>query len=88
MNFMRKYLLMFILLGSISKGFGQDKKEIIKLSVSEAQSYALQNSRTVKSAKIDINLATKQVKENLAVGLPQLTLAANYLHQFVIPELM
>jgi len=84
---MRKYLLMFIVLGSITKGFGQDKKELIKLSVSEAQTYALQNNRTVKSAKIDINFATKQVKENLAVGLPQLSLAANYLHQFVIPEL-
>ena len=78
---------MFIVLGSITKGFGQDKKELIKLSVSEAQTYALQNNRTVKSAKIDINFATKQVKENLAVGLPQLSLAANYLHQFVIPEL-
>jgi len=87
MNFMRKCLLMFILLGSITKGFGQDKKEIIKLSVSEAQTYALQNNRIVKSAKIDINFATKQVKENLAVGLPQLNLSANYLHQFVIPEL-
>jgi len=84
---MRKYLLMFIILGSFTKGFGQDKKEIIKLSVSEAQTYALENNRTVKSAKIDINFATKQVKENLAVGLPQLSLAANYLHQFVIPEL-
>ena len=84
---MRKYLLMFIVLGSITKGFGQDKKELIKLSVSEAQTYALENNRTVKSAKIDINFATKQVKENLAVGLPQLSLAANYLHQFVIPEL-
>jgi outer membrane protein TolC len=87
MNFMRRYFLLFILLASITKGFGQDKKEIIKLSVSEAQTYALQNNRTVKSAKIDINFAAKQVKENLAVGLPQLNLAANYLHQFVIPEL-
>jgi len=87
MNFMRKFLLMVILLGSITKGFGQDKKEIIKLSVSEAQEYALQNNRAIKSAKIDIDIATKQVKENLAIGLPQLSLAANYQHQFVIPEL-
>ena len=84
---MRNYLLMFILLGSMVKGFGQDKKDIIKLSVSEAQTYAIQNNRVVKSAKIDIDLATKQVKENLAVGLPQFNMTANYLHQFVIPEL-
>jgi len=87
MNFMRRHLLILMLLGSVTKGFGQDKTEILKLSVTEAQTYALQNNRTVKSAKIDINFATKQVKENLAVGLPQLNLSANYLHQFVIPEL-
>jgi outer membrane protein len=87
MNFMRKYLLLIVLLGSIIKLFGQDNKEIIKLSISDAQTYALQNSRAVKSAKIDIGIATKQVKENIAVGLPQLNLATNYQHQFVIPEL-
>ncbi len=84
---MRKYFLMFILLGSITKGFGQDKNEVLKLSMTEAQTYALQNSRNVKSSKIDINIARKQVKENIAVGLPQLNVAANYLHQFAIPEL-
>jgi outer membrane protein len=87
MNFMRKYLLMFFLLGLVTKGFGQDKNEVLKLSISEAQTYALQNNRTVKSSKIDVDIATKQVKENVAIGLPQFNMAANYLHQFVIPEL-
>ena len=87
MNFMRKYLLMFIILGSITKGFSQDNKEILKLSISEAQAYALQNNRSIQSAKIDINIADKKVWETIAAGLPQLNLAANYQHQFVIPEL-
>jgi outer membrane protein TolC len=87
MNFMRKYLLMFILLGSIAEGFAQDKKETLKLSLPEAQAFALQNNRTIRSSKIDIQHAEKQVWENIATGLPQFSVAANYLHQFVVPQL-
>jgi outer membrane protein TolC len=78
---------MFILIGSIIPGFGQDKKETIKLSLTEAQSFALQNNWAIKSSKIDIQHAEKQVWENLATGLPQFTVAANYLHQFIVPQL-
>lgn len=78
---------MFILIGSITEGFGQDKKETLKLSLPDAQTYALQNNRTIRSAKIDIQHAEKQVWENVATGLPQFNVAANYLHQFVVPQL-
>lgn len=78
---------MFMLLGLVTEGFGQDKKEILKLSISEAQAFALQNNRTIQSSKIDILSADKKVWENLATGLPQISVAANYLHQFVVPEL-
>jgi len=87
MNFIRKYLLTFILIGSVVQGFGQDKKETIKLSLPEAQAFALQNNRAIKSSKIDIQHAEKQVWENIATGLPQFSVAANYLHQFVVPQL-
>jgi outer membrane protein len=87
MNFMRKHLLIFILIGSIAPAFGQEKKETLKLSLSEAQDFALKNNRAIKSSKIDIQHADKQVWENLATGLPQFSVAANYLHQFVVPQL-
>jgi len=87
MKLVRKYLLTLIILGIITEGFGQDTKEILSLSVSGAQDFALQNNRSVKAAKIDIASADKKVWENLATGLPQVTLAANYLHQFVVPQL-
>jgi outer membrane protein len=77
----------FVILGLINEGFSQDNKEILKLSISEAQTYALQNNRSVRSAKIDIDIATKQVKETIGIGLPQINMAANYQHQFVVPEL-
>jgi outer membrane protein len=87
MNLIRKCLMTFVILGLINEGFSQDNKEILKLSISEAQTYALQNNRSVRSAKIDIDIATKQVKETIGIGLPQINMAANYQHQFVVPEL-
>ena len=87
MNFMRKYLLMFIILGTITEGFGQDKKEIFKLSISDAQAFALKNNRTIKSAKIDVSSMDKQIWASIATGLPQFNFDANYQHQFVVPEL-
>jgi outer membrane protein len=87
MNLIRRALLTFAILGLLAKGFSQDKKEILKLSITEAQAYALQNNRAVQSSKIDLESSEKKVWENLAQGLPQVNLAANYLHQFRIPQL-
>jgi outer membrane protein len=87
MNLIRKYLLTIVIAGLITKGFGQEIKGTLRLSMTEAQEYALQNNRNIQTAKIDIDIATKQVKETVAIGLPQLGLAGNYQHQFVIPEL-
>lgn len=87
MNFIRKYLLPFVILGLITEGFSQENKGTLKLSVFEAQTYALQNNRSVKSSKIDIEMANKKVWENLATGLPQLNFTTNYQHQFVVPEI-
>jgi len=87
MNFMRKYLLMVIILGSLMKVFGQDKNEILKFSISEAQTYALQNNRAIRAGKIDVSSMDKQIWANIATGLPQINFDANYQHQFVIPTL-
>jgi outer membrane protein TolC len=84
---MRKCILTFIFLGLITEGFSQDNKELLKLSVSEAQTYALQNNRSVQSAKIDTKIANKKVWETTAMGLPQLSLATNYQHQFEVPKI-
>jgi outer membrane protein len=87
MNLIRRYLLAFVILGLSMKGISQDNKETVKLSLAEAQSYALQNNRSMKNAKIDVLSADKKVWETIAAGLPQLGLSANYQHQFVVPEL-
>lgn len=86
MNSLRKWLSIILVLGYISEGFAQDNK-ILKLSIDDAQKYALQNNRSVQSARIDVASMTKRVWESTSMGLPQLNLATNYQHQFVIPQL-
>ncbi|HUX94772.1 MAG TPA: TolC family protein [Bacteroidales bacterium] len=87
MTLILRYFIVFIILGLSTELFCQDNNEIFKLSISEAQEYALQNNRTVISAKINVDIATKQIKETVGIGLPQLNLATNYQHQFVVPQL-
>jgi len=77
---------MILFQGMLWPAFSQENNKILKLSISEAQAYALQNNRTVQSSRIDIDLARKKILENLAQGFPQFGIEANYLHQFVIPE--
>ena len=87
MNFLRSFVSSFIILGFVSVGSAQENNELIRLSISEAQTYALQNNRAVQSAKIEIDITGKKVWETLAIGLPQVSFAANYLHQFRVPVL-
>ena len=86
MNIKRK-LLTIALSGLIAQLNAQESREVLKLSVNEAQEYALQNNRTIQSAKIDVSSAGKKVWETIATGLPQINFAANYLHQFEVPQL-
>ncbi len=47
-------------------------QEIRELSLKEAQEFALQNNYDIKNAKTDVKIAKKTVKENVAIGLPQI----------------
>jgi outer membrane protein len=87
MNSNLKYLFTLVFLGFLARGFSQEVKDSLKLSLIDAQNYALQNNRAVKNARIDIKSADKKIWETIAMGLPQLGLSANYQHQFVIPEM-
>ena len=87
MDLMGKYLFTLIILGLASEAFSQENKAPLKLSLAEAQAYALDNSRSVKTARIDLASADKRIWETISMGLPQLGLSANYQHQFVVPEI-
>ncbi len=60
-------LLVIIVLLS-GTGIGQ---EIREFSLQEAQTFALENNYNMRIAKNDVEIARKQVKESLAIGLPQ-----------------
>lgn len=58
----------------------------LKLSLKQAQDYAIVNNVNAKNSAIDIKLAKKKIWETTAIGLPQVNAQANYQHLFVVPE--
>ncbi len=65
----------------------QEKQDTLKMSVLDAQNYAVEYNRTVKASKLDIEIAKKVVVETTSMGLPQFAITANYQHIFKVPEL-
>jgi outer membrane protein len=51
----------------------------------EAQDFAVQNSYNVKSAQFDLEIARKQVKENLSYGFPQVNASVDYSYYLALP---
>lgn len=71
-----------ILLQLISYSFAQ---EVRSFSLKEAQLYAIDNNYDVLNAATDVEIARKRVKENLAIGLPQINAGANYNYYIDLP---
>ena len=65
----------------------QDNADTLRFSLPEAQAYSMEYNKTVKSSRIDIEVAKKKVQETTAIGLPQFSVSANYQHIFKIPEI-
>jgi outer membrane protein len=87
MTTINKYLLT---IGTLFLAFGmsaQEKQDTLKMSVLDAQNYAIEYNRSVKAAQIDIEIAKKVVVETTSMGLPQFAVTANYQHIFKVPVL-
>ena len=61
---------------------GQD---VLKFSVKEAQDYAIEHSFEVQNALYELQVAERQVKENLAQGLPQIDGSVDYTYYLYLP---
>jgi outer membrane protein TolC len=61
--------------------FGQT----LSFKLKEAQDFAVQNSYKVKNAQYDLEMARKQVKENLSYGLPQINASGSYDYYIELP---
>jgi outer membrane protein len=88
MTTINKYLLT---LGTVMLVFNlaaqEKQQDTLKMSVLDAQNYAVEYNRSVKAAQIDIEIAKKVVMETTSIGLPQFAITANYQHIFKVPEL-
>ena len=60
-------------------------QEVMQFSLKEAQLYALENNYDIINAGTDIEIARKQVKENLAIGLPQISGKVGYNNNLELP---
>lgn len=62
--------------------FAQDIKSF---TLKEAQQYAIENNYDIKNAGTDVEIARQRVKENLAIGLPQVNAGAGYTNYIELP---
>jgi outer membrane protein TolC len=74
----RKGIILTALLGSLLSYSGLISQEVKKFSLKEAQQYAIENNYRIKNAKTDIEIARQRVKENTAIGFPQVSGSASY----------
>ncbi len=82
-----KYSLWIVLIGLVSTGFGQNvrTRQNLTFSLEEAVAYAEQHAYEVVSAGYEMQQAKKKVWETIAMGLPQVNVAANYNDNLELP---
>jgi outer membrane protein TolC len=61
--------------------------DTLQLTISQAKALALTNNKSIRTARIDAEIAKKKVIETTAIGLPQATVTGNYTHIFDLPSL-
>jgi outer membrane protein TolC len=60
-------------------------QETMQFSLKDAQVYALENNYDIINAGTDVEIARKKVKENLAIGLPQVSGKIGYNNNLELP---
>lgn len=78
-------IVLFTLLLGFLKGNAQDSAVVRQFSLREAQIYALEHNYDVINAITDVEIARKKVKENLAIGMPQIDASAGYTNFIELP---
>ena len=70
------------------RSFAQQKDTSLRLTLKQAQDYAIQNSPVIKNANLDLESAKKKVWETTAMGLPQVNSKFSYSYMLTIPDLI
>ena len=77
---MKKYIILSItLIGICRAAFPQEASEqTLRLTLKQAQDYAVQHNRTVWNAGLSVSEAQKKTWEAISAGLPQVNASVNY----------
>ena len=79
-------IILIVCTGMLLNGFpGLRSQEVKKFTLQQAQQYALDNNYQIRNAKTDIEIAKQKVKENTAIGLPQVNAGISYNYYLDIP---
>ena len=74
-----KFLPMILFWGICGSAFSQQTGDkVLRLSLSEAQSYAVQNNKNVLNAGLSVSEAQKKTWEVISAGLPQVNATVDY----------
>ncbi len=63
-------------------------KEVMTFSLEQAQAYAYENNYDLKNSTTDVEIARKMVKQNTAIGLPQINAGVDYMDNVIIPTML
>lgn len=73
---LQSVLLFLFLTGSLA--FSQSESSELKLSLKEAQDYALQNNKMVISARMEVEESKRAVWETISAALPEVSASASF----------
>jgi outer membrane protein len=72
-------IILIILFLTVLKVYSQ---EPLRLSLSEAQDYAIEHNKTLQNAKLDLKISDLKLKETVSQGLPQISAGIDYTTYF------
>lgn len=89
MNSLMILVLLFLLSGQPLAAAGRQANEtqnqVIRLSLKDAQDYAVKHALETRNARLDIKAAKKKIWETTALGLPQVTATVGYQNMLKLP---
>jgi len=64
------------------------KQKPLEFTLQQAQDYAYENNYDLKNSATDVTIARKMVKQNTAIGLPQINGSASYMDYLSVPTMV
>lgn len=82
---MKQIVLIMILYLLIPALMSAQNDTVLRVSLREAQDYAIKNSPVTKNAQLDLEAARKKIWETTAIGLPQVSGKVSYSYMITVP---